>query len=59
MHLALKVSMTKQLDTILSSVLILAFGLLLAFVMSSCQTTKGFGRDMEDAGKSIQKEASK
>lgn len=51
--------MTKQFDNIMTFILILGFGLLINIVLSSCQTAKGFGRDVENTGESIQKEASK
>jgi predicted small secreted protein len=51
--------MTKQLDNIMTFILIVGFGLLISLVMTGCQTAKGFGKDVENTGESIQHEASK
>lgn len=37
--------------------IVVAFTLISALILSGCQTAKGFGEDMEQGGKAIQKAA--
>lgn len=57
MNAAKKISTTEKRQEKILNLMLAAILVALSLTLTGCNTTEGFGKDMQSAGQSIQKEA--